>query len=128
MRVTYNKKQVIRYLLWTFGIAYIIQIAAAIVYLHVNLTIGQLIIAAMMFVPMLSVRLSGAKLKDMGWNPRIKQNVKPFLLAWLSPLIFTVIGAGMYFLVFPSHLDLSGQYVISAAGEDALKQMEAQGS
>ena len=127
MRVTYNKKQVIRYLLWTFGIAYIIQIAAAIVYLHVNLTIGQLIIAAMMFVPMLSVRLSGAKLKDMGWNPRIKQNVKPFLLAWLSPLIFTVIGAGMYFLVFPSHLDLSGQYVISAAGEDALKQMEAQG-
>ena len=58
MRVTYNKKQVIRYLLWTFGIAYIIQIAAAIVYLHVNLTIGQLIIAAMMFVPMLSVRLS----------------------------------------------------------------------
>ena len=127
MRVTYNKKQVIRYLLWTFGIAYIIQIAAAIVYLHVNLTIGQLIIAAMMFVPMLSVRLSGAKLKDMGWNPRIKRNVKPFLLAWLSPLIFTVIGAGLYFLVFPSHLDLSGQYVISAAGEDALKQMEAQG-
>ena len=89
MRVTYNKKQVIRYLLWTFGIAYIIQIAAAIVYLHVNLTIGQLIIAAMMFVPMLSVRLSGAKLKDMGWNPRIKRNVKPFLLAWLSPLTLT---------------------------------------
>ena len=56
MRVTYNKKQVIRYLLWTFGIAYIIQIAAAIVYLHVNLTIGQLIIAAMMFTDRSSMR------------------------------------------------------------------------
>lgn len=127
MHAAYNKKQVIRYLLWTFVPAYVIQIVAAIVYLHVNLTIGQLIIAAMMFVPMLGAKLSGAKLRDMGWNPRIKQNIKPMLIAWLSPLVLTAVGAGLYFLVFPSHFDLSGQFVISAAGEDALKQTEAQG-
>lgn len=127
MHAAYNKKQVIRYLLWTFVPAYVIQIVAAIVYLHVNLTIGQLIIAAMMFVPMLGAKMSGAKLRDMGWNPRIKQNIKPMLIAWLSPLVLTAVGAGLYFLVFPSHFDLSGQFVISAAGEDALKQTEAQG-
>lgn len=127
MHAAYNKKQVIRYLLWTFVPAYVIQIVAAIVYLHVNLTIGQLIIAAMMFVPMLGAKLSGAKLRDMGWNPGIKQNIKPMLIAWLSPLVLTAVGAGLYFLVFPSHFDMSGQFVISAAGEDALKQTEAQG-
>lgn len=127
MHAAYNKKQVIRYLLWTFVPTYVIQIVAAIVYLHVNLTIGQLIIAAMMFVPMLGAKLSGAKLRDMGWNPRIKQNIKPMLIAWLSPPVLTAVGAGLYFLVFPSHFDLSGQFVISAAGEDALKQMETQG-
>lgn len=127
MHAAYNKKQVIRYLLWTFVPAYVIQIIAAIVYLHVNLTIGQLIIAAMMFVPMLGAKLSGAKLRDMGWNPGIKQNIKPMLIAWLSPLVLTAVGAGLYFLVFPSHFDMSGQFVISAAGEDALKQTEAQG-
>lgn len=127
MHAVYNKKQVIRYLLWTFVPAYVIQIVAAIVYLYVNLTIGQLIIAAMMFVPMLGAKLSGAKLRDMGWNPRIKQNIKPMLIAWLSPLVLTAVGAGLYFLVFPSHFDMSGQFVISAAGEDALKQTEAQG-
>jgi membrane protease YdiL (CAAX protease family) len=127
MHAAYNKKQVIRYLLWTFVPAYVIQIVAAIVYLHVNLTVGQLIIAAMMFVPMLGAKLSGAKLRDMGWNPGIKQNIKPMLIAWLSPLVLTAVGAGLYFLVFPSHFDMSGQFVISAAGEDALKQTEAQG-
>ena len=127
MRAAFNKNQVIRYLLWTFGLAYIIQIVAAIIYLYVNLTVGQLIVAAMMFVPMLGAKLSGAKLKDMGWNPRIKRNVKPMLLAWLSPLVLTAIGAGMYFIIFPSHFDLSGQYIVSVAGEEALAQTKAQG-
>ena len=50
MRKTeYNKKQVIIYLLWTFGAAYMIQFLTASLYKN-NRVAGQLVLAAMMFV------------------------------------------------------------------------------
>ena len=53
----FNKKQVIRYLLWTFAVAYIIQFLSAPLY-SLNRMAGQLVLAAMMFVPTLGVFLS----------------------------------------------------------------------
>ncbi len=127
MNTEFNKKQVIKYLIFTFGIAYAIQIIAWLLYSNGQQMIGQLIVAVMMFVPMLSVLLSGGKIKSMGWNPHIKQNWKTILIAWFSPLILTAIGAGLYFALFPSHFDLSGSYIAEVAGEDALRQLEEQG-
>ena len=123
----WSKSRVIRYLLWTFGLAYLIQFAAGYVYNSINPMIGQLIVAAMMFVPTLGVLLAGGKLRGMGWNPRIKQNLRPILFAWLAPAVLTAAGAGLYFLIFPGHFDLSGGYVTASAGPEALSQMEAQG-
>ena len=48
----FNKKQVIIYLLWTFASAYIIQFADASLYTR-NRQAGQMVLAAMMFVPAL---------------------------------------------------------------------------
>ena len=76
MNTEFNKTQVIKYLAFTFGIAYAIQIIAWLLYSNGQQMIGQLIVAVMMFVPMLSVLLSGGKIKSMGWNPHIKQNWK----------------------------------------------------
>ncbi len=123
----YNKAQVMKYLAWTFGIAYAIQFGAAYLYNQGNVLVGQLIVAAMMFVPMLGVLLSGAKLNGMGWKPQIRKNIKTILIAWFSPIILTAVGAALYFLVFPGHFDLTGEFVAVAVGEEALKQMEAQG-
>ena len=123
----YNRTQVMKYLVWTFLIAYIIQIGAAYLYNNVNKSIGQLVIAAVMFVPALCVLLSGAKLKGMGWKLQIRKNIGTILIAWFSPVILTVIGAALYFLIFPGHFDLSGEYVKVAGGMAALEQMEAQG-
>ena len=126
-KAEFNKKQVIKYLIFTFGIAYAIQIIVWLLYCNGQQAIGQLVMAVMMFVPMLATVLSGYKLKGMGWKPNIKQNWKSILIAWFSPLILTAIGTGLYFAVFPSHFDLSGSYVVEVAGEEALKQMEEQG-
>ena len=49
------------------------------------------------------------------------------LVAWFSPVLLTAVGAGLYFLVFPGHFDLSGAYTVAVAGKEALAQMEAQG-
>ncbi|MCR5264792.1 MAG: CPBP family intramembrane metalloprotease [Clostridiales bacterium] len=121
-----QKKQVVKYLIWTFALAYIIQVCAALLYDH-NMTLGQLVIAAMMFVPALGVLLSGGKFKDMGWRPRIRKNIRFILIAWFAPAVIAVVGAVLYFLVFPKHFDLSGDYIAVMGGGEALGQMREQG-
>ena len=128
MRETqYNKTRLIKYLIWTFALAYVIQFGAGWIYNSMSRSVGQLLVAAMMFVPTLGVLLSGGKLKDLGWKPQIKKNIRPILTAWLSPILLTAVGAALYFLVFPGHFDLSGQYLVSGAGPEAINQLEAQG-
>ncbi len=125
--VEFNKTRVIKYLLLTFGLAYLIQLGAAFLANSGNLMIGRLVIAGMMFVPTLGVLLAGGSLRNMGWNPQIRWNWKSLLIAWFSPILFTATGAALYFLVFPSHFDLSGNYLTATVGEEALAQLEAQG-
>lgn len=123
----YNKARVVKYLVWTFTLAYILQVGVGLQYRSGNILIGQLMMAGMMFVPALGVLLSGSKLSGMGWNPQIKKNIKTILIAWFAPAILTAIGAVLYFLIFPGHFDLSGSYVAASVGKEALEQMEAQG-
>ena len=119
----YDKTKLTKYLIWTFAIAYAVQIIAAYIYNRGNAQIGQLVLAAMMFVPTLGALLSGAGLKDIGWNPHFRINIKTILIAWFAPLIMSAVGAALYFLIFQGHFDLSGQYVVAAVGEEALAQM-----
>ena len=123
----YDRKKVVKYLIWTFSLAYIIQIGAAFLYNNMNSSVGQIVIAAMMFVPMLGVLLSGAGLKDIGWKLQFRKNSKTILIAWFAPVILTAVGAGLYFLVFPGHFDLSGDYFLKTGGAEALSQLQAQG-
>ena len=123
----FDRTKVIKYLIWTFGLAYAIQIGVWLLYKNGLSLIGSLVMAAMMFVPMLGVLLSGSKLSGMGWNPRIKKNIKPILIAWFAPAVLTAVGAVLYFLIFPTHFDMSGNYLVGAVGEEALAQLEAQG-
>ena len=116
-----------RYLFWTFLIAWIMQVIVAVLYHNGLATVGKLVTAVIMFAPMLGVVLAGGKLPGMGWKPRLKGNVKLLLATWFLPALLTAIGAVLYFAVFPGHFDLSGDYLASIAGPEALAQMEAQG-
>ncbi len=132
--VKYDRKKLVRYLVWTFGIAYVMQGVVGYLYGIASDTqnpiyaqIARLVMTAMMFAPMAGVFLSGGKLKGMGFNPGIRKNVIILLISWFSPAIFTALGALVYFMIFPSHFDLSGQYIVANAGEKVLEQMQAQG-
>lgn len=124
---TFKKSQVVKYLAWTFGLAWAVQLVAAKVYNGGNPALGRLIIAAMMFVPTLGVWLAGGSFSDMGWGPRIRRNLKLLLIAWLCPMLLTALGAALYFLCFPDHFDLTGACLKASVGEEALEQLEAQG-
>lgn len=122
----FDKGQVVKYLAWTFGLAWAVQFAAAPLY-RANRANGQLALAAMMFVPALGALLAGGKLSGMGWRPRVRQNLRLLLVAWFAPALLTALGAALYFLAFPGHFDLSGAYLAASGGAEALKQLEAQG-
>lgn len=123
----YNTPQVVKYLVWTFALAYIIQAGVGLLYKNGHTAAGQMVMAGMMFVPTLGVLLSGSKLTGMGWKPQIRKNIKTILIAWLAPAILTSVGAALYFLIFPNHFDLSGSILVASAGKEALEQLEAQG-
>ncbi len=123
----YNKTRVIKYLIFTFTAAYLIQFFAARICNRGDIQIGQVIVAAIMFVPTLGVLISGAGLRDMGWKPKIRKNIKSILIAWFTPAILTVFGAALYFLLFPGHFDLTGKAMAATGVPEALEQMEAQG-
>ena len=125
--VTFDKKGTIKYLIWTFLITWIIQIVIAILFWKGLTVFGQLLMAIMMFVPLLGALLSGHTLSGMGWKPCLKGKNKFLLAAWFLPAVLTAIGAVLYFIVFPGHFDLSGEYLVAAAGPEMLEQLEAQG-
>ena len=125
--VQFSKTSIIKYLVFTFGSAWIFQVCAFFLYRNNLMLFGQLVIALTMFFPLLGTLVSGNKLKGMGWMPRFKGNILMLLTAWFSPIVFTALGALLYFALFPSHFDLSGSYLIEAAGEDAVRQMNEQG-
>ena len=123
----FNKKGTIKYLIWTFLIAWAAQVVVTVLYRNGLAVFGQLLMAVMMFVPLLGVLLSGQTLSGMGWKPRLKGKIKILLAAWFLPALLTAVGAAVYFAVFPGHFDLSGDYLVSAAGAEVMAQLEAQG-
>ena len=123
----FDKKRTGKYLIWTFLIAWIMQIVVAVLTRNGLAVVGRLLIAIMMFVPLLGVLLSGQTLKGMGWKPRFKGKIKFLLAAWFLPAVLTAVGAVLYFVALPGHFDLSGEYLAAAGGAEALNQLEAQG-
>lgn len=123
----FNQKGTINYLAWTFGLAWVMQIAVAILYQNGMTVFGQLLMCLVMFTPLLGVVLSKNSLRGMGWKPIFKGNDKIILMAWFLPMLLTAIGAALYFFVFPEHFDLSGEVLVANGGIEMLQQLEAQG-
>ena len=74
----------------------------------------QLAVAAMMLFPSLGVVLTRLITKEGFRNtwlrPHFRGNLRIYLAAWFGPGVFTILGAALYFLIFPGKLDLSLEY------------------
>jgi len=75
----------------------------------------QLLVAAAMFFPAVGVLLTRLITKEgfkNAWlRPHLKGNLKIYLLAWFGPGILTLLGMGVYFLVFPGTFDPACSYM-----------------
>ena len=78
---------------------------------------AQLLVALVMFFPSVGVLLTRFLTKEgfqnLWVNLNIKKDFKIYLLAWFGPGAFTIIGAGLYFLIFKGSLDLNFGYMIA---------------
>ena len=73
--------------------------------------LAQIVLMVYMIIPAISAILTSfitkENIKDLWIKPNFKNNKKIYLIAWFLPAILIVLGAGVYYLVFPSHFDLS---------------------
>ena len=86
----------------------------------------QLLTAAAMFIPALGVALTRLitreGFRDHWLKPHFKGNLRIYLLAWFGPVALTLLGTGLYFLLFPDHFDSTLGYmrqIMEASGVSA---------
>lgn len=64
-----------------------------------------------MMMPSLSVLITTlitkSSFKEIWIKPNFKKNIKYYIIGYFSPVILIILGAVLYFIIFPSHLDLS---------------------
>lgn len=123
-------RKLLKYLIFAFVLAWPVQGLAAWFALQGNTQVFRFIMMGCMFTPLLAAVLAGIPLKDMGWKPVFRGNWKWFFAAWLGPALLTVLGAALYFLLFPAQLDLSGKAFLAqleaSGGQEALEQFNMQ--
>lgn len=116
-----------KYFIWTFGVAWILQIAAGLLYRHGYSMAYSALLSLSMFAPMLAAAISRPGLRHMGWKPHIKKNWRWILAAWFLPVLLGTLGAALYFLNTPGAWDISLSYAYQSLGTDGIQQLENSG-
>ena len=120
-------KKLSKYLLWAFGVAWVFQIIAGILYRKGNSMSYSVLLAVSMFAPLFAAVLSGAEIRSIGWKPHIKGNIRWILVAWFAPVALGAAGAALYFLLVPNALDTTFAYIRTSLGVESLSQLESAG-
>ncbi|MGX8698751.1 MAG: CPBP family intramembrane glutamic endopeptidase [bacterium] len=121
--MTFDKKKTLRFLGWAFGLGWLMEFGTAALYLRGEAGLGQLCMTLTMFAPLAAAALSGFGLRGIGWGLRLKGKLQYLAASWFFPTVLTALGAGLYFLLFPSHLELTG----AALPAEAREALAAQG-
>lgn len=102
-----------KYLIITYLLGWAIQIlASAMLHTPKGKILFPLCLILCMYTPMLGTLFARKTLRGLGWHLH-RKNLSVFLTAWLAPIFLTLLGAILYYLIFPSHLDLSGQSILT---------------
>ena len=111
-----NRRRIFLYLLLNFGMTWVYEFLVVWpVALSGNPAIqsmSQLAVSAAMFFPAFSVLLTRLitkeGFKDSMLVPKTgKRSIPYFLMGWFGPAVLTVIGAVIYFIIFPDSFDPS---------------------
>lgn len=118
-----TKKQFIIYLIVTFGLAWILQ-GISIYFASIgNTGLFQIIIAFSMFAPLIGAIVSKSNVSKIGWKPKFKGHVKNYLFSWFMPAVLGILGAVLFFIIFPGLFGTVEDGIIAAAGAEQGKAL-----
>lgn len=106
------------YFLFAFGLAWLLQVYASLLLIRDgNAVAYQTLLAVSMFCPLAAVLLvKKVFLHQLPASVGRRRAARYWLTAWFAPAVFTVLAAVLYFAVFPSRLDLSCSWLVTAYG------------
>ena len=116
-------KRILVYLFITFLITYGVEIGifwpmAKGTSLQTSQTL-QMLVGLVMFIPALGVLLTRLITKEGFHNamlrPNLKGHIRYYVMAWFGPVLLTVLGAVVYFLIYPETFDPSMKTMIDTA-------------
>jgi membrane protease YdiL (CAAX protease family) len=130
-----NKKRIIIFLAFAFGISWVTALVIFITGGLENspvldstsgLSLAYLLLAGpYMWGPALANLLTRLVTRegnrDYGLKPEVKQNWRYWVTAWVAPAVLISLGAVLYFILFPQHLDSGFQSIrmqIALSGQD----------
>ena len=132
-----NKKKVISFVVITFIIAWALQIPASIYSLKnpgmAGTSVFRYVVAISMYAPLLAALIVNKTLKGMGWKPRLKGNGNVRWIFWsiLIPAVAVILGAVLFYAIFPDLFDSTAESYLRKQGEDLgvdmIGQLESQG-
>jgi membrane protease YdiL (CAAX protease family) len=120
-------KRLLKYLVYAFAIAWVLQIIASVLYWKWQLEGYSSVLAISMLAPLVAAALSGMEWKKAGWKPVIRGNIRYILAAWIAPVLLGIAGAAIYFLLFPGALDTKFDRIVSILGKEGADMLEASG-
>ncbi len=130
MNTNISKKQITIFLIVAFTGGWILQ-AIASVFANQGTLTGRSVFGILtivnMFMPTLGVLIAGISFKKMGWRPQIKKNLKWIAFSMWMPALLSLVGALLYFAIFPTHLDTGFETSRQVLGEAGMAQLQAQG-
>jgi len=114
-------KRIMTFLAVTFIITYFVEIFV-IGRLAVSAdpaiqAVFQFLVASVMLIPSIGVVITRIitkeGFKNLWIKPNIKGNIKYYVFAWFGMIALTLIGAAIYFTVFPDKFDGNMTYLIN---------------
>ena len=122
-----NKRTILLFVVFSYGLAWIIWLALWLSGVGLNSPWSQLANIVAMWMPALAVFLLGKITKQpSGIKSKLvvdlKRNWRFYLLAIWLPAVISFLGAGVYFLVFPSNFSLGFEYIQAILQEKGILQ------
>lgn len=129
-----DKKKVIKFVCITYVIAWALQIIGSLYMVNnpgvTGAQVFQGCLAVCMFAPLAAAWIVKGDLKGMGWKPKFKGNIGWLFFSAYAMIIPVVLGAALFFGIFPNLMDTTGSYLIAqaeASGVDIEEQLTQAG-
>ncbi|WP_101773572.1 CPBP family intramembrane glutamic endopeptidase [Peptostreptococcus faecalis] len=119
-----RNNSILIYTVLSFFIAWAIWIICYLVKIPMQTT--MLLSTLCMWAPALAVFITSRinksdKILKYSLKPNLKNNKRWYLIAWITPLFFSIAGGILYYLVFPNDFDSSMGYMALLIGKNTLE-------